>query len=357
LRSALATLTSVALVLPAFPAAARTADPASRGALAAAPSTPTAPSAPASPVAPATGPAAPAATAPSPALPLAEALHGVARADYAAARILYDDGDYAGAYTKLESAYTASKDARLLWNMAACEKAQRHYANVIALLERYLKEGSALIGDEERKATHDLVATVREFVNELRLSVQPDGTDILVDGVKAGSAPLAGSLWVDMGRRQLSFQKPGFVTNEREVDLPGGKQLDLQVSLEPERHEGTLRIVSDPSAVIAVDGHVVGTGTWVGQLPSGSHSVQLSEKGKHSHQTELVIKDNDTSSLQVNLVSEAPGAALRESRGTALWWVLGGVAVAGASVGAYFLLRPNDQTRQPELGSWGGFEL
>src|SRR5882724_2041987 len=53
---------------------------------------------------------------------LSEALTGAAKADYDAARILYDDGDFRGAFQKLKSSYEQSKDARLLWNMAACEK-------------------------------------------------------------------------------------------------------------------------------------------------------------------------------------------------------------------------------------------
>jgi len=36
----------------------------------------------------------------------------MAKAEYAAARILYDDGDFAGALEKLRSAYDLSKDPR-----------------------------------------------------------------------------------------------------------------------------------------------------------------------------------------------------------------------------------------------------
>ena len=34
-------------------------------------------------------------------------------------------------------------------------------------------------------------------------------------------------------------------------------------------------MVSDPSAVISIDGHPVGTGMWTGQLPSGTHGVHI----------------------------------------------------------------------------------
>jgi hypothetical protein len=290
-------------------------------------------------------------------VPLAESLTGSALADYAGARILYEDGDYAGAYTKLEAAYLASKDPRLLWNMAACEKAQRHYANVMNLLERYLKEGGALIGADERQATHALVETVREFVNELRLDVQPAGVDVYVDGVKTATTPLAGPLRVDMGKRELRFEKEGFVPQETEMDLAGGKSVDLKVQLQAVAHEGTLRVMSDAKAVISVDGHVVGTGTWTATLPSGTHAVSVSAEGKQPYATEVVVRDHDTASLHVPLVDQQGPPGLKASSSSALWWIVGGVALAGAGVGGYFVLKPGDGPARPPQGSIGGFDL
>jgi TolA-binding protein len=58
--------------------------------------------------------------------PLASSLRGQAATDYQAARILFDDGDYAGASLKFQHAFEESGDARLLWNIAVCEKNLRH---------------------------------------------------------------------------------------------------------------------------------------------------------------------------------------------------------------------------------------
>jgi PEGA domain-containing protein len=313
--------------------------------------------------APAAAPPAPAAPARSKAPPgggasLADSLSGGARADYDAARILYDDGDFVGALTKLESAFTASKDPRLLWNMAACEKAQRHYARMIDLLERYLADGATLIGADERQATRDLVATVQQFVNELRMEIEPEGARVLIDGAEVASAPLAKPLRVDMGKRQLRVEKAGFVPYATELDLAGGKSIELKVALAAEVHEGMLRIVADPSAVLSVDGHVMGTATWSGTLASGAHTVHVSATGKQPYHTEVVIKDGDTSTLHIALQDEQKNVLLRDQgSNNTIWWVVGGVALAGAGVGTYFLLRPEDEPRQPESGTWGLFDL
>ncbi|HEY0466020.1 MAG TPA: hypothetical protein VGC79_17540, partial [Polyangiaceae bacterium] len=81
---------------------------------------------------------------------LADSLKGMAKADYAAAKILYEDGDFQGALQKLKASYEAAKDPRLLWNMAACEKNLRHYAEVARLVDRYLAEGGALVSPQDR---------------------------------------------------------------------------------------------------------------------------------------------------------------------------------------------------------------
>src|SRR5258708_4144401 len=70
--------------------------------------------------------------------PLSQALTGQAKADFESGKLLAADGDFAGALIKFQSAYDQSKDPRLLWNAAFCQKNLRHYAKVIATLKRYL---------------------------------------------------------------------------------------------------------------------------------------------------------------------------------------------------------------------------
>src|SRR5262245_19046704 len=88
--------------------------------------------------------------APAHAAPLSEALTGSAKAEYDAGKILYADGDYAGAALKFGSAYDLSKDPRLLWNMAGAEKNHRHYARVEQLVKRYVSESGAAVNEADR---------------------------------------------------------------------------------------------------------------------------------------------------------------------------------------------------------------
>jgi hypothetical protein len=60
---------------------------------------------------------------------------------YKSAKLLFDDGDHAGALTRFKRAYDVSKDVALLWNIGVCEKELNHCAGSARVVSRYLKEG------------------------------------------------------------------------------------------------------------------------------------------------------------------------------------------------------------------------
>ncbi len=287
--------------------------------------------------------------------PLAESLTGLARAEYAGARILYEDGDFRGALTKLASALKESGDPRLLWNMAACEKQLRHYARVIELLQRYLREGRGLITKQDEQSTEQLLETVGAFVNHLKVVSDPADAELLIDGEKVAQLPREEALLVDMGKHLLELRKPGFVSAVKEVELAGGQDVTVEMQMQLELHEGTLRIVSSPDAVIRVDGKVVGTATWSGRLPSGVHEVYVSAPGKQPHSSEVTVRDDDTSAVHVALQASPTFAQAPPGGSSAWWWVVGGALVAGAGVGTYFMLRPGSPA--PAEGTLGSIDL
>jgi hypothetical protein len=312
------------------------------------------PAAPPSPPDRAVAQPAPAALPPA---PLAESLTGTAQAEYAAARILYDDGDFAGALEKLRSAYDYSKDPRLLWNMAACQKNLRHYAEVVRLVEGYLSQGQGYVSESDRSDATGLLDTVKSFISRVEVTSNEPGATVFIDDVSKGTTPLTSALPVDMGNHKVRVSKPGFVDFTMSVELPGGSPFSITADLVAERHVGTLRIVAEPEDVLQVDGKAVGTGLWEGAVPSGTHSVFVSGTGKIAHQTEVVVSDNQVSSLHVSL-EDRPVRVVDRS-GVPTWvWIAGGVLVAGGGVGAYLLLKPHDAGYQaPNEGNWGAISL
>ncbi len=287
--------------------------------------------------------------------PLVESLIGQAKAEYAAARILYDDGDYAGALTKLEVAYRLSGDPRLLWNMAAAEKNQRHYARVVELIRRFLASDSPVITAADRRQAELLVDTVQGFVSNVSFDVQPPGSLVTVDQAEIGRAPLPDPVPLDFGRRSLRVELEGYVPHEQTLQLEGGRATSVAVRLAQEANQGALRVVTDPRTTIRIDGRVMGVGLWEGVLPAGAHAIALEGKGKVSQTTEVVIQKGESRTLNIQLRDEVQ----KGSGAVPTWiWVSGGVVAATAlGVGAYFLLHEDEKEPAVERGTWGTLEF
>lgn len=308
------------------------------------------------------GGAAPRAEAAGERKPLAESLTGVARAEYEAGRILYMDGDYQTAVVKFERAYQESKDPRLLWNMAAAEKNLRHYVRVEELVRRYIEESGAQLTETERADAQALLDTVSQFIGDVTIKVQPDGSSVAVDGAPVGTTPLPKPVRLEIGTRTVEIKKNGYVPQREALQITGGSQL-LEFNLEQEVHQGTLRILADPGNVIHVDGKVVGTTEWQGTLPSGAHNVHVTADGFRPYRSDTVIQDNQTTTLRITLQEEsrALGAMSPEdSKNDYMWaWIAGGaVVVSGLAIGGYYLFRPEDSgPPAPVEGTLGTIEL
>ncbi len=285
---------------------------------------PTAPS-------PAPGPAAPAAR-PS----LSETLTGDAKADYEAGRLLFGEADYAGARVKFLRAHELSKDARLLWNVAACDKNLRRYARVEQFVERYVKESGELLTDAERAEANALLETVHAFISTVRLRGGEPGAQVLVDDEPMGELPLATPLRVELGRRRIRVAKEGFKDFERVEVFDGRSDVAMDVTLTPVLHEAKLVIDAPAGATITIDGRPVGTGHFEGKLASGGHKIRVTADGQRPHEADLTLRDDEVRSLAVTL------QPLMVEDGPLVWpWILAGsvLAAGGLSVGGYFLFR------------------
>ncbi len=298
--------------------------------------------------APAAAPPAPAA-APSPAKPLSESLTGMAKAEYEAGRILYEEGDFAGALVKFRASYEHAKDPRLLWNMAACERGLRRYARVYALVQRYQTEAAGTLSSADQQEAESVLGAMKPFVGWLKISVDQADAAVEVDGERVATTPLSGPVLVDIGTRQLKISKPGFVPALRTIEVSGGGALAGDVAREKDVHEGRLVIFAGPGDAIEIDGRVVGVGQFDGTLPSGSHRIRVTARGMRPYQSEVVVSDNQRANLRVALEPAAVTAAPGADRSNTTWlWIAGGVvAAAGLGVGAYFLFRGEDEESAP----------
>ena len=275
---------------------------------------------------------------------LAESLSADAKADYESAKLLYGDGDFAGALVKFKSAHDKSKDVRLLWNIASCEKSLRHYANVLRLLREYLKEGDAVLTQLDKDEARNVIAAIEPLTASLKLSVNEPGAEVYVDDVLIGTSPLDKPVTVDIGMRKVLVKKQDYTEFAKELPVGGSPEIKLDVKIEKVLHEGKLVVNAGAKDEIFVDGKAVGVGAWSGVLPSGGHMLRVAAADMRPYQSEVIIRDRETRSVPITLDKE-----IKPSSGLPAWaWIGGGVLLAaGAAVGGYFIFKPED--KQPSL--------
>jgi hypothetical protein len=289
------------------------------------------------------------ATAPEP-LPLARALTGEARVAYDDAKLLLQNGDPAGAVAKFQRAYVLSGDARLLWNIAACEKALRHYASASEFVGRYLREGDATLSDEARRSALATQQALRAFFSEVKLLGLPAGARVSGDGVPVAVAPLVSPLRVDLGKRLLRVDLEGYETLSRALDVPGTTDLEVELALKPKSRTATLSVLTgEASAVIAIDGKVVGSARWQGNVPAGPHRVRVTARARKPYELSFELAAGSSRTLQIALVEER----------SSVWpWLVGAAAVSlAAGVGGYLLLKPDDMHVPAPRGELGNIQL
>lgn len=281
--------------------------------------------------------------------PLSESLTGESRQAYDAGKLLFEDGDPAGAITKFKRAYELSKDPRLLWNMAVCEKEARHYASAARLVARYLNEGGNRLTPENRSNAEATRDALRGFYSELTLKALPAGARVTIDDVSVAPALLTAPIPVDLGQRRVRVELEGYEAFERAIDVPGATPVELQVTLTKAVHSASLSVASSGKEdVISLDGKAIASGHWQGTVTPGEHVVRVTGPGKKPYEVRFQLANKASRSLQVSLEDEA-------KRGGALWpWLVGGAAVAvGAGIGGYFLLKPEDKQAPMPDGKLG----
>jgi hypothetical protein len=165
------------------------------------------------------------------ATPLAQSLQGPAKDAYTAAAQLFKEGDFQGAEAKYTQAYDLSKDPRLVFDMAVCEKELHHYARTGVLLRRYEQEAGAGLSDEERKRTEDALAALPKYVGTVTVSVDAAGAAVAVDGETAGTTPLPSPLTLDPGKHVVVVRKDGYETVERPISVSAGVASTLTIGL------------------------------------------------------------------------------------------------------------------------------
>lgn len=284
--------------------------------------------------------AAPAASPP----PIIELLTGEAKRDYESARLLYDNGDYAGASVKFYSAYERSRaqnpkwqgDPRLLWNVASCERSLRRYARAIAFVHRYLESRSPLVTPEGERAARAFLAAAEPLTALLIIEANVPDALVYLDDHLLGRTPLDGGVRVDIGTHRLLVKKGEHTDYAETFAVGGAEELRITAVLRRVERTGHLIVRASPGDRIAFNGVLMGVGRAEAALPLGSHAVRVSAPGARTFEARVELTDRGTRTLDVVLEREPVAAEL-----PAWVWAAGGSLATGLLMtGGYLLFKP-----------------
>jgi len=262
---------------------------------------------------------------------LSQTLTGSAKTEFDAGIALYESGDYGASVIKFRAAYEQSKDNRLLWNIANCERLLHHYVKARKLVREYVANGGTAISNDDKNSAKQFLEITESAVSEVKFEIAEPGVEISVDGEVVGTTPLA-SAQLDVGKHTVSLKKEGFATQEIPLVVVGGA--GAAVKAEMARAVGHLSVSAGSSDDIEIDGKFVAKGSYEGDLPKGQHNIRVSSPGTNAYDGHVDLGAGEHRSISVALRSSGSKIPL--------WaWIAGGAALGtGAVVGGYYLFKP-----------------
>lgn len=147
---------------------------------------------------------------------------------------LYEDGDYQLALAEFERVYELVPDYRVLYNIGQVSMQLGKYARALRTLREYMGRGGDAIPSDRRSSVRADVEVLETRTATLTLDVQPAGTEVWIDGVLIGQAPLAQAVVVDVGERTVQARRAGFLGRTQVITLAGSDQREVVLKLEAE---------------------------------------------------------------------------------------------------------------------------
>jgi tetratricopeptide (TPR) repeat protein len=252
-----------------------------------------------------------------------------AKRHYEQGVVLFNNGDYQAALAEFEASYLFYPTPYTLENIGLAQKTLYRYPEAVASLERYLEKAKKL-PPENIAQTRALIDEMRARLAEVKFTITPDGTTVVIDGRSVGQSPLA-PLTLVAGRHELELNAPEHEPLRREILVIAGRPLELTLPLKPIPRTGQLRITALPAnALIRVDGKFHGTGNIEVELAAGGHTLEVSAPGYRTERSEVAIAAGQRRSLNSWLEALPMRVPLHRR-----WWLWTAVAaVAGGTATA-----------------------
>ena len=145
----------------------------------------------------------------------------------------FNEGRFAEAALEFESAYKLSPAPVVLYNIGQVDVALGRSVEAVDAFERYLADGATTISAERRAEVQAEVEKQRTQIGTIAIQTDPAGASIRIDGRLVGTTPLPSPVRVAAGKHTVEARLAGYSPQDRDVDVPGTKQLRTEIKLIP----------------------------------------------------------------------------------------------------------------------------
>ncbi len=233
-----------------------------------------------------------------------------AAAKWDSALVLFNAQNWDGARAEFLKTYELSKNPRVLFNVAVCEKNRKKYARAIEILKQELSEGAGKLSAEEETRIKETIAGLESFVFSVTVNVSEPGAKIFMDGDEVGVSPLSSTVGVETGEHRFLAQKPGFVDASKSVIFSGKedaqKPIELKLEAITRTTPVTVNVVGAPNAIIKVDGRESGPSPFGGRLivRPEPYTFEAEAPGFVTTKQSVLVKEGEPLSLTLSLSRE-----------------------------------------------------
>ncbi|HHH31093.1 MAG TPA: PEGA domain-containing protein [Polyangiaceae bacterium] len=220
-----------------------------------------------------------------------DSLPATSQKDWDAAKELFDNGSYQGAIVQFQKIYEDTKNPRVLFNIGVCWKNIERYVKAVQVWEKQLSFKDELPPGDV-KAINQALAAVRPYISELTVEANEAGAEILIHDEVVGKTPLLGTVPIDVGKNPVRLRKPGFIPQEKVVQVIKGQPAKVTFELQEEGNKTpvSVNIAGASKATIFIDGTEMGPAPFSGDIPAGRHTFEARAPGMETaRQTSEVV--------------------------------------------------------------------
>jgi hypothetical protein len=188
---------------------------------------------------------------------------------------MFEDRNFAGALVEFEASYQRNPTAVALQNIAVCQKGLFRYADAIATLERMLRDFSAQLSPDDKKAAEDAIRDMSALIGTVILEVTPPDAKVSINDAPLSVDALKQPIRLAAGEYHVAAEAPGYARQEKMVTVVSGQnEQPIVLTLSPLSGMLVIR-AHDSQAAIAIDGAQVGYDEWKGPVSAGSHQIYV----------------------------------------------------------------------------------